>query len=657
MKMKPHSRHNTTPPAWALWGIYGVLALAALLRVYHITHQSIWFDEAFAWNIIIQDNMYPRISTDTHPPLYYLMLRGWVTLTGDSALALRYLSALISLMTVAVVYQVGRALCRAASGRGAASVALTTFPILAALMVALSDAEIFLAQEARNYALYSFLAALSMWLYLRWLYVPNARRAVGWAVALAALMWTHYQGVFIPAVQGLHVLLFLRGRKRLAGVGTLVLGGLLVLPWFAGVTVPQAKNALDKGLPFAIPSNWDILLHLRNNYFGAQWALLLALAGVGVWALYHLHNPPGRGAALRPGRIIGRGDASPLQRMLAGSDRVFLVGMWAALPFGVLWVGNYFMALLTERKLLIIVPAVSLLIGAGLAWLRSPARTLFTLAILLHALTSVDYYRVKEPWDEITAHALPYMQPSDLALVEAGVGQYPVKYYWTRTAPPGVVFDTRSVLGDATLTENNDWYAYYQHRLPGLMRQNQADRVGDVATVWLVEWGGHAMVWDALANNGYVRTMTIDTNHIGNTIHLYRYDALPDSPVGAYANGMTLCAVEMDAEHLRVDLWWRVDAPVDADYTTAVMLLDAGGRPVAQKDSPPFDGERPTSSWNAGEVVFDPKPLEPADGIATIPPGDYTVIVKVYLWSPEGITDIMTPDGAPWLDAGTLTVP
>jgi uncharacterized membrane protein len=634
-----------------------MLLLAATLRIVQLSEQSIWFDEAFAWNIIVQGDMYPRISTDTHPPLYYLLLRGWTEVAGDSALTLRYLSALTSLLTVATVMAVGRELATILGGSRTASTKIAV-PILAGLMLALSDAEIFLAQETRNYAMYSFLATFSMWTYLRWLSRPGKITALWWSGSLAALMYTHYQGIFIPAIQGVHVLLFLRGRKRIEGVGALVLSGLLVLPWFVGVTIPQAKNAIDNSLPFAIPSNWETFLHLRDNYLGDSWALLLVLAGVGLWGLITSNNQHGKGTSCRAPtkndifdghRGSGRTAMRPYK-----FDTFFLVFMWFALPFGVLWVGNTFAALLTERKLLIVAPAIALMVGFGLGQLRNPARALLVLAILLYSLTSVDYYRVKEPWDEIAAAPLPYMQSSDLALVEAGVGQYAMKYYWEHWLPDGAIFTTRAWLGDPTISPTADWYTYYNALLPDLMAESQSRRIGDVATAWLVWWGGEQMMLDSLANNGYLRTMTLPFDHLGNTIRLFRYDHLPETARAEYSNGLILRGAEIDAAELRVDLWWSVDEQLPADYTTSVMLLDASGIPVAQKDSPPYFGERPTSSWQTGEVIFDPKTLELVDGAEVLPSGEYTVIVKVYLWSPEGIVDVGTVDEAPWVEVGML---
>ncbi len=431
----------------------------------------------------------------------------------------------------------------------------------------------------------------------------------------------------------MHVLLFLRGKQRINGIGWLILSGLPVLPWFIFVTIPQAQNAIDNSLPFAIPTTWPIFLHLRDRYLGAIWALLAGLMLLGLWSAWQRRTQRGRGDA-------------------------FLLALWLLLPFGVLFFGNLFAPLLTERKLLIIAPAIALMVGAGVTALTQPARGLVLVAIVLYGVTSVDYYRIKEPWDVISAPALALGQPGDLYLAQVEVGQYPMKYYWERNMPPGAAFATFPFLGDPTMAPTTDHPTFYQGYLQGdLLPYNQAQKTGDVATAWVVFWSRDDTVLGVLADNGYQRTMTTTTDHIGNAIHLYRYDVLPPVPRVTFANGLILQAVEADADALRIDLWWGVDVDaqsnIDADYTTSAGLLDAGGRLVAQWDSPP---PRPTSALMPGEVVYDGKSLTLADGIEALPPGDYTIIVKVYRWSPQGITDIPTHTGEDYYTAGTLTL-
>jgi hypothetical protein len=617
-----------------------VLLLAAVLRIYHITDQGIWFDEAFAWNIIIQENMLPRIATDTHPPLYYVMLRAWVAVAGESPLALRYLSALTSLMTVAFVYRAARELTY---GRPA----LRYGPLLAALVLALSDAEIFLAQETRNYAQYTFFASVSMWLYLRWIRRPSRVGALAWALSTTALVYTHYQGAFIPAIQGLHALIFLRGRLRLLALGTLALSGALFMPWFLGVTIPQARYAIDNSLPFAIPSNAETLLRLRDSYLGAQWPLMLVLAVVGLWAL---RRP--MAAVLRSSGIWSPHEPAERWRRWG---HLFLVVMWFVLPFSVLFFGNYFASLLTERKLLIIAPALALMIGLGLATLPTPARSLLAAALVIYGVSTVDYYRVKEPWNTIAADAARYVQPTDLALMEIGVGQYPMIYYFTQTLPEAVTISTFPVLRDATLGETN-WPDYYDGVLLDQLAANQNSRIGPVATAWMVFWSKERAALERLENAGYQRTMTATYDHLGNDIALYRYDhILEATQVTTYEPGMTLRAAEIDAEALRVDLWWSTDDALAADYTTSALLFDQNEQLVAQLDSAPADSQRPTTTWQAGEIIYDPKPLQLVDGLETLPPGTYTVAVQVYQWTPDGIQQQTTADGAPWAVVGTLT--
>ncbi|TVR20622.1 MAG: hypothetical protein EA396_10170 [Anaerolineaceae bacterium] len=617
-----HRQHNMTTTA-ALWVALAVLLLAAVLRLYNITEQSIWFDEAFAWNIIIQDDMFPRISTDTHPPLYYIVLRGWAALAGDSPLALRYLSALVGLMSVALVYQIGREL--AIGRRGWAGLAA-----LAALMMALSDAEIFLAQEARNYTLYTFFACLSMWLYLRYVRRGGVWYGLLWAAANSALVYTHYQGLFIPAIQGLHALLFLRDGRRRGAVLWLALSGVPLLPWLVLVTIPQAQNAIDNSLPFAIPTNWEIFRHLGARYLGEIWSLLGVLMLWGGWSL-----------VVRRTRR-GAGDAS-------------LLALWVLLPFGVLFFGNLFAPLLTERKLLIIAPAIALLIAVGLTALSPSARRLLVAAILLYSLTTVDYYRLKEPWDAIAAPALELGRAGDLYLAQVEVGQYPMKYYWERNLPEGAVFATFPFLGDPTLAPTTDHPTFYQGYLrQTLLDHNRERTAGTVRTAWVVFWSRDDAVLDVLASEGYRRTMTITTDHIGNAIDLYRYDYLTAPALVSYENGLILRALEIDADAMRIDLWWEAEATPQADYTTSAALLDADGRLVAQWDSPP---PRPTSAISAGDLVYDPKRLQISDEtLDALPAGDYRVVVAVYLWTPDGIREIATEDGDIRFAAGVLTI-
>jgi hypothetical protein len=370
----------------------------------------------------------------------------------------------------------------------------------------------------------------------------------------------------------------------------------------------------------------------------------LALLGLGaaVWNQ--------RGAASVGAWSVRARYTTPLQLTLPDFSTAFILFMWFAIPFGVLYFGNLFSALLTERKLLIAVPAISLMIGFGLGGLSNPARGLLAAALVLYGVTSVDFYRVKEPWREIAAEPLPYIQPTDLVMVEVGVGQYAMKYYWDHLLPEGVYMTTFPFpqIRDWTLAPTTDGPTYYDALLPQLLEETKQNRVGQVATVWFVYWDKEQTNFQRLAEAGYVRTMTVSHDHLGNSIDLYRYDHLPEQALVDFENGMILRAAEFDLDALRVDLWWETDMPLTADHTTSVKLFDAAGNLVAQQDAPP---QQPTATWSATSAIYDGKFLDLLNGDA-LPPGQYTITAEVYLWTPDGIINQPTADGAERFEIG-----
>jgi hypothetical protein len=65
-----------------------------------------------------------------------------------------------------------------------------------------------------------------------------------------------------------------------------------------------------------------------------------------------------------------------------------------------------------------------------------------------------------------------------------------------------------------------------------------------------------------------------------------------------------------------VELLWSSKKRLDIDYTMSLVLLDETGQIVAQLDSQPFFNQRPTTSWQIGELVYDLKQLDLAQAVS-----------------------------------------
>ncbi|MCL4534614.1 MAG: glycosyltransferase family 39 protein [Bacteroidetes bacterium] len=60
---------------------------------------------------------------------------------------------------------------------------------------------------------------------------------------------------------------------------------------------------------------------------------------------------------------------------------------------------------------------------------------------------------------------------------------------------------------------------------------------------------------------------------------------------------------------LSLVLYWQARGPIEQSYTVFAHVLDAADRVVAQVDSLPASGQRPTTGWVVGEVVRDERQL------------------------------------------------
>src|SRR6267154_6515063 len=79
-----------------------ILLVGTAFRFYHNTMISLWHDEAFSALMIRYPwgEMFYRLGLDVHPPAYYIFLRFWHNIFGDSLLSLRGMSIFFGVGTV-----------------------------------------------------------------------------------------------------------------------------------------------------------------------------------------------------------------------------------------------------------------------------------------------------------------------------------------------------------------------------------------------------------------------------------------------------------------------------------------------------------------------------------------------------------------------------
>lgn len=224
--------HGIVHPEVSWWHrdlivLFAIGTVATLLRCYQLGQPGIWFDESSScrWIEFSTSELCARTAVDCHPPFYWLLLKVWSAIFGQSVAVLRSMSVLFGVATVGATYGLVRELqlhwtTPAVLHRSAAS--------LAALMVALSPFQIEWSQEMRMYSLGTFLVLTSTWL----LAVGLRRGGIGiwsaYAVVGVMLMYTLYFSLFTLLAHGIFVV----GR------------GVLTARWSAGYFAAAAAIGL-----------------------------------------------------------------------------------------------------------------------------------------------------------------------------------------------------------------------------------------------------------------------------------------------------------------------------------------------------------------------------------------------------------------------------
>ena len=158
-----------------------------------------------------------------HPPLYYLLARGWAALFGSSVAAMRALPAMISLFAIPAIYWLCWELFQSSLVGG-----------IAMMLVMVSPFHFLYAQEAREYSLWTTIILLSSAALLRAIRVNNKVNWAIYGVTVSLNFYTHLLAVLVSISHGIYIIAekHTNQRKVISNYIISSLGGLLAFsPW------------------------------------------------------------------------------------------------------------------------------------------------------------------------------------------------------------------------------------------------------------------------------------------------------------------------------------------------------------------------------------------------------------------------------------------
>ncbi len=654
-----------------------LLLLAFALRVHALDFQPLWFDEGKSVFFANQAPWDTAILTaeDIHPPLYYWLLHAWALVAEWGPLALRFLSAGLSLLAVPLIYQLGRLL----TGR-------RLMGLLAALILTLAPFHVYYAQEARMYALVTTLSLASTVLMLRALALtppptpfplPEFGRGEGargrgegftWLAYLAitvAALYTHYYAAFIPLFQTMWVLLWAwrdarRRRHLLPWLGRMTLLGLAYAPWVllsyqvltAYVTAKVAHEAYPP-LPL-----WtylaDHLSAFSAGTLGDRTALALicvALAALGIftaWRPFRISEPQ---SAIR----------NPQSTIRNPQSAIYLL-LYLFVPLAAGFVINLYFPFHPphyERQFLYAAPAWYLLMAFGLAGLAalvgrmSPERrwrilaagvmmvVLLVLAALyvptLHAFYTTPRY-VADDYRPLLVRAQALAQSGDVVVC---IYPWQMGYFQSYLRPPRPRLYYAPVAAWDNLSR---------------MEADLADLLDEYPRLWFPSYQVAGRALETRVETYLSRQAHIIEQgwHENNKLLFYAAPLpLPAPAPGARFGDSETATVVLDEYQMatgefpsawgvvRARLRWHLPARTTERFLVTLRLADAKGRTWALSDMEPQAGLWPFALWGTGESFDDRRAtLIPAG----TPPGLYNLYLSLHRQDGQPLP-VTSPDG------------
>ena len=266
-----------------------VVVVFVAARLWQLTASCLWFDEIFSIHAARHGwkQMFQFVAADLiHPPLFYVVLKIWIAVGGESLLWLRLLPVVMSVAAIVPLVF----LCRA--------LRLTTFQTNFTVgLLAVNGYLIKYSHEIRMYSLLFFLTCMSLWLFVKFTAAESkvSRVLPALTVVNLLLVYSHYYGWLVVFVEVILISFVRRERGTKLRLTSLLLG-FLYLPWLYLMTLAKepgrglAQNigwVTRPGLSSVIElfTLWNIPFFYRQSSLGSindVWSFYLSLLGFGV---------------------------------------------------------------------------------------------------------------------------------------------------------------------------------------------------------------------------------------------------------------------------------------------------------------------------------------------------------------------------------------
>ncbi len=375
----------------------------------YLDSKSFWLDEGLvAQRVTMPLARFVRVvaTTQVNMCLYYVAIRGWALIAGESEFMLRLPSAIFSTIAVPIVYRLGAELRDRRTG------------LVGALLVAVNATCIEYAQTARSYALLMMLVALSSLFFIRSVRRRSLASEAGYVISGTCGVYAHLFAVLAVPPQWLSLFLFRPGRKTSVRLTvSAVLIALLSIPMFFT----------------AISNDYGQVAWIPRPTGASVARLFIIFAGVFDGRRDHL--------ALVLGALYLLAIVTALVRA-SKRDRAALGYLLLSIGFPICLtlVVSIFKPLFISYYLLPGLPFFALLAAMGIVRIKPRALAIAVVALIVALSLREDYswYRAApiQDWRNTVNFIAARAHPGDVLVVYPAYYSAPIEYYVSRLDHP-----------------------------------------------------------------------------------------------------------------------------------------------------------------------------------------------------------------------------
>ena len=391
--------------------ILAILVFGLVLRLISL-NQSLWLDEAInvlaSQNYSFTDMIFEYAKADFHPPGFFIILWIWTKLFGIGEIAVRMPSVIFGVISVFVVYLIGKKLY------------LKNLGLIGALLLAVNPLHIYYSQDARMYSMATLAVAVNILLFIK-LLKGEKINLIFLILSNLAVLASDYVAYFIFPAQIIILSIHRKEtmiKKYVLGIIGAVLFGIWWIPTFikqldVGVSVsdnlPTWKLVVGSYDPKALPLTFIKFIIGRISYHDKliYGLILLPLVTIFSYLIYR-----GIKFADKFGRNI--------------------LTIWIAVPIAVATLISLIIPIYNYFRVLYTVPSFLLIVGLGILSFKPKLRyVLLTTVILIELIASSIYllnpkYQ-REDWRELVNFLRSKV--SSITIFESSGNLAPFDYY------------------------------------------------------------------------------------------------------------------------------------------------------------------------------------------------------------------------------------